>query len=180
MLALIINAVVFDVAWLLTVTSAAQGLVWMGPLFTLFWLVAHLYSLPATRRADMKLCAFAALFGYGADSLLVLSGLMSFPSESAFGTPSTVWMVFLWINLALTLNHSLFWLRHRYVLATLLGVLLAPPAYLAGEKLGALILADGWLSLTSVAIVWLISMPLLIAVTDLLNHRRDHFQEMAL
>lgn len=178
MLALIINAVVFDIAWILTVTSAAHGIVWLGPLFTLLWLPAHLYSMPATRGVDMTLCAFAALFGYAADSLLVLSGLMAFPPESAVGSPSTLWMVFLWINLALTLNHSLYWLRHRYALAALLGLLLAPPAYLAGDKLGALILNDGWLPMVSIALVWLISMPLLTAVTDLLNHRRELHQEV--
>ena len=56
---------------------------------------------------------------------------------------------------------SLRWLQQRPALAALLGALGGPAAYLAGESLGALRLAENRLfGFVGVAILWAIMMPL--------------------
>lgn len=179
MIHLILNAIVFDLAWLANVMPAAQGMVWVGPVFSLCWLAAHLAAYPATRLSDLRLCLAAAIFGYFADSLLVVSGQVAFPPQAQLGAPSTVWMIALWINLALTLNYSLIWLQHRYLLAALLGAVLGPLAYLAGSTLGAITLTEDWLPLASISLLWLISMPLLVWMAALSHHDKP-FREVSL
>ena len=72
-----------------------------------------------------------------------------------------IWIVVLWVLFALTLNHSLSWLKGRVVLAAIFGALGGPLAYVAGEKLMAvtivepntlLILAIGWAFITPLLI----------------------------
>ena len=70
----------------------------------------------------------------------------------------------MWVNMAASLRYSLGWMRNRYFLGALLGMILGPAAYLAGERLGGINLIDGMLP---IAIEWFIAMPLLL----LLEHR---------
>jgi len=174
MIHFLLNAIIFDLAWLITVVPAAQGLTWIGPVFSLCWLGFHSVYYPATRISDLYLCISAALLGYVADSLLVLTGQMSFPALAHLGAPSTIWMVALWVNLALTLNHSLVWLQHRYKLAALLGAILGPLAYFAGYKLDAITLDAGNQSLLVISLVWMICMPLLVWLAHIINRHEKH------
>ncbi len=174
MIHFVLNAVIFDLAWLVNVMPAGQGLTWYGPLFSMCWLLFHMAYYPLKRLSDLRLCIIAALIGYAADSLLVISDMMSFPQHAQLGGPSTLWMVALWINLALTLNHSLIWLRHRYLLAAILGAIAAPLAYLAGNKLGAITLEDGYVSLLSIGLMWMMAMPLLVWLAAIFNRPEQH------
>ena len=68
-------------------------------------------------------------------------------------------MVAMWVNMAASLRYSLGWMRNRYFFGALLGMILGPAAYLAGERLGGINLIDGMLP---IAIEWFIAMPLLL------------------
>jgi len=177
MIHFLLNALIFDLAWLITVVPAAQGLTWIGPLFSLCWLAFHCVFYPDRRLSDIYLCISAALLGYMADSLLVMTGLMTFPPQSQLGAPTTLWMVALWINLALTLNHSLIWLQHRYKLSAVAGAIAGPLAYFAGAKLNAISLEAGYLSLLAISIVWLICMPFLVWLAQTINRmeKQPHY-----
>jgi len=156
-----VNALVFELAWFINVLAAGRGLIWAGPLFTLCWVLVHARFYSSRRTADLLLCISAAVAGYLLDSLLVLGGMITFPVQSQFGSPSTVWMVALWVNLALTLNYSLHWLQQRYLTAALLGFITAPLAYLAGNKIGAINLPEEFGSLFAVALIWMVTLPFL-------------------
>jgi apolipoprotein D and lipocalin family protein len=67
-------------------------------------------------------------------------------------------MLSLWAAFATTLNHSLRWVVHRPMVATLLGAIGGPLAYLAGAKLGALQLASLQTALPLIGVAWGIAM----------------------
>jgi len=169
MLHLIINAIVVNIAWAITVVPAAQGMTWTGPAFSLLWLAIHATYYAKTRLSDISLCIIAAIVGYIADSVLVLAGVMSFPEHTQQGYPSTVWMVALWINLALTLNYSLRWLQNSLTFAAVLGAGAAALAYYTGKKLGAINLDLGVISLIFIGLIWFMAMPLLVWLTQQVN-----------
>lgn len=175
MIHLIINAVVINIAWVITVVPAAQGMTWAGPAFSLLWLAIHAAYYTKTRLADISLCIIAAIVGYLADSVLVIAGAMSFPEHTQQGYPSTIWMVALWINLALTLNYSLRWLHNRLAFAAVLGAGAAALAYYTGSKLGAITLDAGLISLVYIGLMWLIAMPLLVWMTQRVNHLEQKY-----
>ncbi|MEK9778156.1 MAG: DUF2878 domain-containing protein, partial [Methylophilaceae bacterium] len=76
-----------------------------------------------------------------------------------------LWIVVMWLLFAMTLNHSLSWLKRRYVLSFVFGALGGPLAYVAGEKLGAVEITSD-LSLVILAISWAMITPLLMKYSD--------------
>ncbi len=157
----VINFAGFQGLWFATVLGAAAGYPQTGLFALLVWLTIHLARLREHRAAELGLIGFAALYGYLADSVLVLSGLIDFPQQTVLGWPSTLWMVVLWAGFATTLRHSLAWLSSSLSLAMLFGMLGGPLAYFAGVRLGALYV-DGWYAFIAVALEWVVSMALLI------------------
>jgi hypothetical protein len=71
----------------------------------------------------------------------------------------------MWLLFAMTLNHSLSWLKGRYVLSFVFGALGGPLAYVAGEKLGAVEITSD-LSLVILAISWAMITPLLMKYSE--------------
>lgn len=158
----LVNLVAFQLCWLAAVLGAAASVPWLGPLFAAVWLPIHVRATGAFRVVETKLIVAAGALGYVLDSVLVLSGGMSFPTQAQLGAPTTLWMVTLWLGFAATLRHALGWMRGRYLLGALLGAIAGPFAYWSGSKLGAVVLSDSVPSLLMVGVEWLIAMPLLL------------------
>ena len=88
-------------------------------------------------------------------------GLVAYPSS-----PDSIpfWMLTLWALFATTLSVSLRWFQTRPVIAALTGALLGPLAYWAGAAAGAIALPTLSLSLTGLALAWMVGFPLLLQV----------------
>lgn len=170
------NFIALQAGWFITCYSSGTGNPITGPGFTLIWLLLHL-SLVPDRYIDLRIVLAAGLFGYLADSLLVLSGIIAFPDASRLGMPTTAWMVALWINFALTLRHSMSWLRKRYVVAMAAGAVAGPLAYYAGEKFSAIILADGITPVLAISVEWIIAMLFLLWITEKSETGNGHVQQ---
>jgi len=155
---LITNFVIFQLGWIVAVAGAAQGYPWAGVVYAVIWLTLQCRRMDSARRGTLRLALAAALFGWLADSLLVLSGAIAFPGTARLGWLSPLWMVALWLMFSMTLRHSLGWLRERYLLGAVLGLFAGPLAYWAGEQLGAIRLADGGVGLAAVAAAWTLGM----------------------
>jgi hypothetical protein len=168
-LPVILNFILFQVAWFLTVFSASVGTPLYGPVFTLIWVICHLNFWVKKPVSEINLLFFAATIGYLFDSAQVLLGYINFPNQAALGGPSPVWMIALWINLAATLNLSMKWLRGKLFLAAITGAIAGPAAYYAGNLLGAIELY-GTGSIIALSIQWMMAMPLLVWYSQRINH----------
>ena len=157
------NIVSLNVGWFACVLSAANGLPWLGPCAVAVLLAIHLYLVPGRRREIVQIVA-AGLFGYALDSVLVLTGVFAFPSQTHLGAPSTIWMVALWCNFATAFSVALYWLAKRPLTAALLGAAGGPMAYFGGLKFGALLAPSGTTTLLAmVSLEWAIATPLVMA-----------------
>lgn len=165
----VVNLIAFQACWFASVLGAAAGMPWAGPLFAAVWLPLHVRATSPWMAVELKLILAAGALGYVLDSLLVLAGALSFPAEARFGAPTTLWMVTLWLGFAATLRHVLGWLRGRYVVAALLGMVAGPFAYWGGAKLGAVVLTEPVTSLALVGAEWLVAMPLLLLIVNRLE-----------
>ncbi len=170
----------FQLAWFITIFSAAQGMPYIGVAYTLIWMFIHLSIMDEVRKAEIKLFLFAGFLGYLLDSILVMTGFIAFPAHTLLAGPSPLWMVCLWINLAATISLSLAWLKGRYVLAGAMAAVAGPMAYVAGEKLGAITLF-GDTSFLVVSIMWCLAMPILIWASEIfIRHQLIQEQMLSL
>lgn len=170
----IANLIGFQLGWFACVLGAASGRPLLGVYVVFAWIAIDRLLFSRGARSWMIL-PVAALMGYAFDSILVLLGVIRFPSHAIFGSPAPIWMVALWINLAGTLDGILAWLKKRYFPAALLGAVLSPIAYYFGERLGALHLSESTLfSLTVIASGWFVAMPLLLLLHERLQCHSSH------
>lgn len=163
--ALVANFVLFQLGWLVGVVGAAHGYPLAGVVYAAAWASLHHWYIRKHRLHELLLVLASAGLGFLVDSLLVLGGVIAFPAHASLGSPSTVWMVSLWVMFAMTLRHSLGWLRRRYLAAVLLGALFGPLAYWAGSRIGAIHLDDG--AVPAIAAAWAASMICLLGLERL-------------
>lgn len=154
--AIVANFVLFQLGWLVSVIGAAHGVPLAGVAYAVAWVLLHHWYIRRGRLHELVFILASAGLGFVVDSLLVVAGYIAFPAYASIGFPSTVWMVCLWLMFAMTLRHSLGWLRRQYVLAAALGAVFGPLAYWAGSRAGAIHLnAD---SVPMIAVAWAASM----------------------
>lgn len=157
------NVVALNIGWWSCVLGAAHGAAWAGPAVIAALVAIHLALVPCRRRELVTLAA-AGVFGYAADSLLVLAGAFDFPADARLGAPSTIWMVALWVNFATSFNVALYWLVKRPWLGAALGFVGGPLAYVGGWQFDALLAPNGIAALAAlVAVQWAIATPLVLA-----------------
>jgi len=158
----VVALILMQAGWFACVCGAAAGHPALGIVVVAAVAASGVFSSSSVPRMILLL-ATAGLFGYVADSLLVLVGLLEFPSQSVLGWPSSAWMTALWVNLAAALRVFPVLLRESLAAAAAAGALGGPLAYIAGASLGALSLPSSW-SIACVAVEWALAMPLLFAV----------------
>lgn len=157
-----INFVFFQVLWFACIVGAASGVVWPGFVVLGLFLV---WQLQPSRIAlgDIRLILVAILLGILLDSLWPMFGVLSFATPVPLPSFAPVWIIFLWIGFALTINHSLAWLKEKLVIAVVLSFVAAPLSYFGGHRLGALDFTMSVpMALLLLAFAWAIAFPLLV------------------
>jgi hypothetical protein len=155
-----INAILYQATWLIAIAGAARGWWWAGPL-ALALFAGWQLAVSAQRRADVLLLLYAAAIGFAIDSAFAQSNLIDYAAAMPWPRLAPGWIVALWMSFALTLNHSLSYLKTHAFVAAALGAIGAPLAYLAAAHWGALsfpapsapallMLAAGWAVITPV------------------------------
>jgi hypothetical protein len=124
----LINLLGFDFIWF--------GLVYWGDIFVpwaLLLLCMHFYFISKKKRNEFYLVCVVAAIGILIDYSLHYFDIFIF-NETSF---IPVWLVTLWFCFGATLCHSLNFLQNSRVLQWLVGALLAPLSYIAGNQLNA-------------------------------------------
>jgi hypothetical protein len=156
-----INAISYQATWLIAIAGAARGWWWAGPA-ALFVFASWQLIVSPQRRADTMLVLYAAAIGFVVDSLFVQAGLLSYSAATPWPQLAPAWIVALWMSFALTLNHSLAYLKTHPPIAAALGGIGAPLVYLAAAHWGALAFPPAPLpTLALLGVVWAVLTPAL-------------------
>lgn len=162
----LLNFVGFEVGWFACALGAAGGQPLAGPLVVGLFFGLQLLLVPAPGR-HARFVLVATLAGWLIDSGLGRGGVFSFPEGGFHPWLCPIWMAALWANFAGTLHLCLDWLRGRYALASVLGVVGGPLAYYGGHRLGALQLGGSLaVSLAVIAIEWAVATPALVYLSE--------------
>jgi hypothetical protein len=164
----LVNVVVFQIGWVLSVIGGAQQMPWLGPLAALIAFAIHLH---AARKPfeEVLLVLSCALIGACFDSILVAAGWVTYKAGLFNEHFAPYWIITMWMLFAMTLNVSMRWLRGKTKLAAILGFCGGPASYIAGEALGGIVLINQFAALAALAIGWSIMMPMLMWLSENLD-----------
>ena len=91
------------------------------------------------------------LIGGLMDSALTATGVFQFPGWSWPVAPPWLWLI--WALFATTLSHTLRWMRGRWIVAAVMGVLAGPGSWSAGAEYGVVVFGTPYAPLI-LAVVW--------------------------
>ncbi len=154
----ILNAVLFQLTWFGCVLGGARG-EWLWGALGVAALV--LYSRwQNTLGRDLRFVMVLVAVGFVLDSLWATSGVLDFGSEAhpfrlaGFELSiAPVWILLLWSGVGLTLMHSLGVFVPRPWLGAIMAGGASVPSYLAGERLGGVIIPEPY-ALGIIVCVW--------------------------
>ena len=126
----------------------------------ILFLLVHYYLFVSDIR-EIYLVLIIGTIGTITDSLLFLSG--SFIYAGAYSNQiliAPMWITAMWAGFSATVNHSMSWLKDKWLLMVICGVVFGPAAFFTGEKFGAIEFhLSALFSVLVIAIVYGILMP---------------------
>ena len=124
----------FQITWLSCVFGEYYHLPLLGLFVGIFYLFLFFYFFKF-KFVAIKLCLTISFIGYCFDSLLGFQEIFIIKSSIIFGY-LPIWFFVLWLSFSTLFLDVLLFLRHRPLIAFLLGSSFAPPTYYFGIPLG--------------------------------------------
>jgi hypothetical protein len=161
---LICNLVLYQASWFACVLGAAQGHAWIGLALTAIAVIVAA-GLSGTPRRIVLLALLGVAVGTAVETTMLASGLASYAEPGSAPPLPPLWMIALWVGFAINTHELLGWMMGRPGLQAAFGLIGAPIAYLAGEKLGAMTFLEPRLGgLALIAGLWAVAFPALMAL----------------
>lgn len=150
---IVLNAVVFQLAWLACVLGGS----WLALVVTAAVVTLHLNAVSDTRREAIFLAQCAAA-GFVCDLALIQLGVMDTGNHFP-----PLWLTCLWVLFGTTVGYALRFFHGRLALCVAGGFVFAPTSYYGGARLADVMLFEPvWVALLIIGLVWAVIFPLLI------------------
>jgi hypothetical protein len=162
------NFVLFEAAWFACILGVAHGRPLWGTAAVAAVIAWHL-AISARPAIELALVASLCAIGLVAESLVVAQGHVAYPAGQPVAWLAPYWMVALWGEFAIALNVTLRWLKRRPLLAAVLGAVFGPLSFIGGVRLGGARFVDEGPALVTLAVMWAVLMPLVMALSDRLD-----------
>jgi len=130
----IMNALGYQAVWFATLLGASLGHFWLGFLCSLLF-AAIMLVFGGKAKADIRIVSIGLILGVAIDSSFAASGWILYAMPWDLVSLAPLWIIALWLSFSFTLNHSMDFLRHNYVVAALFGLLGGPLAYWCADRL---------------------------------------------
>jgi Protein of unknown function (DUF2878) len=154
----LLNFVVFQAAWFAAVLGAAHQVPLWGTAAVVAAIAWHVF-VSARPVEEAKLVAALCAIGFVVETANVLMGHVAYPSGQPDPRLAPYWMVALWGLLAIALNVTTRWLKHRPLLAAVLGAVAGPASFVSGVRLGGAVFVDALPAIVTMACTWAVLMP---------------------
>ncbi len=170
-----VNIICFQIGWFSCVLMAAQGEPLAGALVAV---ILTIYAILTAKHAQTTLVTILTVSTLGVvwDSALTNFGILLFNTGVLWEFLAPYWIITMWLLFSTTLNVSLRWLYHRYLLAALLGLIFGPLAYLGGAALGAVEIPDRLLASIVMAAGWAIIFPVSLLIAEFLEQSHSKLE----
>lgn len=161
----IINGLMFNITWLVIVTSESAVI---APFAALLHLLIH-FAVMGKGYIELKVVFQVALIGVVVDQLLFYFQVFTVAGSAAL---PPVWMFCLWPVLATTVMHAFSALQGRHLLAAVLGGVGGVASFIAGTRMTGVEFASALFGPAIIAVVWAGLFPLLLQLPRL--NAREH------
>lgn len=159
---LIVNGLVFQAVWFACVIGAANGTSWPGLAAAATAIALHL-AMTRDKPLALGLILFAVAVGLLGETVLIWSGSVRYALGAQTLPFPPPWLLAMWAAFGTLPALSLNWLASKPILASIFGLVLGPLAYIAGERLGGIIISRPLLySVDGIALLWAIALPALL------------------
>jgi hypothetical protein len=169
---LLANFAVFEAAWFACILGVAHGRPLWGTAAVGAAIAWHV-SISARPATELALAAALGAIGLVAESMVVAQGHVAYPAGQPVAWLAPYWMVALWSEFAIALNVTLRWLKRKPALAAALGAVFGPLSFLGGVRLGGARFVDETAALVTLACLWAVLMPLVMALSGRLDGVTD-------
>lgn len=159
----IINFILFQLLWVACVLGADNQTIW--PALSIILIMLVIFLLPAIRaKNDFIFILTCLVLGFILDSSLAYFNFIDYSFNYGFSRIAPLWILFLWVGFALTLNHSMAWIFNNAKLGYLLMALGPPLSYISAGKLGAVSINNMLLTSLLVSLSWMLVFKILLLV----------------
>ena len=134
----IINLIFFYLIWWGCILGIRSNFDYVGPILTLVFIVVHL-NIVAESRKELILILCCGFLGLIVESLYLYFNFISYEGyliSESFMPP--LWIVCIWIALATTINHSMVFLKNKWIVTGICGAIFGPICYFAVMKFNIL------------------------------------------
>lgn len=135
----LLNYAAYQLGWLAAILGAAAGYGTAGACLGFALTAAHVL-LARDRRGELLLVVAALVCGVAVESWQIASGTYRVLADAAPGGLPPLWLLALWAQFATTFRFSLRRIMTDPRAALVFGAVGGPVAFLAGERLGAVVL----------------------------------------
>lgn len=150
---LILNAAVFQLAWLACVLGGS----WVALLTVSAVVALHLFLVQNPAR-ELRFLLLVAAIGFVCDLALIRAGILA-PA----GAWPPVWLTSLWVLFGTTVGYALRLFHGRLLWCIIGGGLSAPLSYYGGARMANVeLMQPVWLALVLIGLVWAVVFPLLV------------------
>jgi len=159
----VLNFLLFYVGWGFCLTGAVTGNPFLGPIIVAFFLLYHLIQ-ERFRLAEIVMIIAVSLYGTLSDTLFLNLGLIEYKGGyESLPWLAPLWVTAIWALFAMSVNHSMVWLRVNRLLAAVFGMGGGMVSYFAAVRVGAAVFYPSTIAvLAIVGVVWFFLMPITI------------------
>ena len=165
------NFLAFEAAWLAAVTGGAAGRGLLMSLPVVAVVAIHLAINKNRLRSEVGLILAVTLFGFLLETGFLGAGLIRYTGMTEGQVLPPVWIAALWFGFGTLPNACLAWLKGRWFLQAVLGLVSGPLTYWAGVKLGAATLPDPGAggALFAIGVAWALALPAIFLMAEALS-----------
>lgn len=158
----LVNGALYQTGWFACVLGAAWRHEAAGTAIAVLLMAGHVAGSP-DRRRDLQIMITALALGAAVETVQIAAGTYLTLGGTAPGLLPPAWLLALWAHFATTFRYSLRALIARPWAAIAFGALGGPVAFLAGEGLGAVVLARPLgPGLGALALAWAVAMAVVV------------------
>tara|TARA_B100001146_G_C16193185_1_gene440195 strand:+ start:812 stop:1330 length:519 start_codon:yes stop_codon:yes gene_type:complete len=155
----VFNIIGFQAGWWACVLGVKNGYPYFGPAIIFIFLLNH-FLLFKSGKNEFLFIIIVGIVGTVMDTILLRTALIKYHCLYT-NNLAPLWITAMWVGFAATVNNSMAWLNRKWFLSFALGAIFGPLSYLTGIKFDALEFDISLLTLSILAIMWGIAIPLL-------------------